>query len=609
VLSGHGDYVLSAAYSPDGKRIVTASEDKTARVWVAGTGDALTMFSGHADALNSGAYSPDGNRVVTASDDRTARVWDARTGDQLAVLSGHSNAVNSAAYSPDGNRIVTASADATAAVWDSKTAARFAVLSGHGDSVLHAAYSRDGTRIVTASGDKTARIWDARTGAQLAVLSGHSNVVISAAFSPDDAHIVTASQDKTARVWDARTGAQLAVLYGHSNAVMSAAFSTDGGHIVTASSDKTARIWDAHTGAQLVILTGHNGALYSAAYSPDGTRIVTASEDKTARIWNVSTGAQLAVIGHGDVVGSAAYSPDGSRILTASNDKTARIWDAAIPANIAAQIVWDQAAETDPLPEVDRTELGLLHDPRVRRWGTDASACDKVAAAFYDPDRVTRGLAQTMIVADVAEAACLRPFDERGDAPRLIYEAARALLAKSDVHGAKKQFESALSAGYRVAQVDLANLLFDASAGIQDPERAVALDQEAWQEGMPIAAYFLGHFYEAGVAGAQPNLAKAWEWYERGANAGEPHALARLAERAERQALAEGDSAKAAGLLLRAFGDYAAAAERAYEEDWPDEAWRHWRYRRATLARLLATQGMMQRVADTYAEVLARTRQ
>jgi TPR repeat protein len=313
------------------------------------------------------------------------------------------------------------------------------------------------------------------------------------------------------------------------------------------------------------------------------------------------------VLGHGDAVQLASYSPDGTRIVTAS-DEIARIWDARIQATVAAQILWDKVAETDPLPEFDRTELGLLPDARVRRWGTQVSACDQAAAAFYDPDRLARGLAQATIVADVANAACFRQVAPGETTPRLTYQAARALLAKSDEKGARQQLERAVAAGYRAAHVDLANLLVDVSAGMLDPDRAVALYQKAWHDGVPIAAYFLGHFYEVGVTGSQPDLAKAWDWYQKGADAGEPHALARFAERAERQALAESDPEKTAGLLLHAFSDYAAAAERAHGEDWPDEAWRHWRYRRATLARLLARQGMMQQVADAYTQVLARTR-
>ena len=172
VLAGHMGLVNSAAFSPDGSRIVTASWDTTARVWDARTGAALATLSGHKFWLNSAAFSPDGGRIVTASWDRTARVWDAKTGAMLAVLSGHTGPVNSAAFSPDGSRVITASDDNTARVWDAKTGAVLATLSGHVDDVNSAAFSPDGSRIVTASFDSTARVWDAATGTELTVLLG-----------------------------------------------------------------------------------------------------------------------------------------------------------------------------------------------------------------------------------------------------------------------------------------------------------------------------------------------------------------------------------------------------------------------------------------------------
>jgi TPR repeat protein len=160
----------------------------------------------------------------------------------------------------------------------------------------------------------------------------------------------------------------------------------------------------------------------------------------------------------------------------------------------------------------------------------------------------------------------------------------------------------------QAARIDLANLLVDPSAGMLDPERAVSLYQQAWQDGVPMAVFELGHLYELGVSGSQgarqgklpPDLAKAWGWYQKGADAGEPDALARFAERDERHGLAESDPQKRNALRLRAFRFYAAASERAHDEDWPDDAWKHWRYRRATLARLLAREGSMLQVANAY---------
>jgi TPR repeat protein len=188
---------------------------------------------------------------------------------------------------------------------------------------------------------------------------------------------------------------------------------------------------------------------------------------------------------------------------------------------------------------------------------------------------------------------------------------ARALLAKHDVKGAKRQFELAVSRHYRAAGIDLANLLQDDSAGMIDPARAIALYQKAWRDDVSIAAFELGHLYESGVPGPnaaardtfQPEVAKAWSWYQKGAEVGEPNALARFAERDERNAIAESDPSKRNALLLQAFRFYASAAERAHDEGWPDDAWRNWRYRRATLARLLAREGLMQQVADAYTKV------
>jgi WD40 repeat protein len=340
-LAGHGDVVRSAAFSPDGKRIVTASWDKTARVWDAATGKPIgEPLAGHGDIVNSATFSPDGTRIVTASWDKTARVWDAATGKAIGEpLKGHDDYVWSAAFSPDGARIVTASSDRTARVWDAATGKAIGgPLKGHRDIVNGAAFSPDGKRIVTASSDKTARIWDAASGKAIAELRGHDGAVESAAFSPDGKRIVTASWDKTARVSDAESGKPIGEpLKGHEDRVNSAAFSPDGTRIVTASSDKTARVWDAATvrgaaiGKAIAELRGHDGAVQSVAFSPDGTRIVSASSDKTARVWDAATGKLIGepLTGHEDRVGSAAFSPDGQRIVTASQDRTARIWDAA----------------------------------------------------------------------------------------------------------------------------------------------------------------------------------------------------------------------------------------------------------------------------------------
>ncbi len=329
-LTGNGvDGVNSAAFSPDGSRIVTASTDKTAKVWNAESGKELLTLTGHGDTLLSASFGPDGRRIVTASGDKTAKVWDADTGKELLTITGHGGTVYDARFSPDGRRIVTASGDKTAKVWDADTGKELLTITGHGGTVFSAAFSPDGSRIVTASTDKTAKVWNAESGKELLTLTGHGNAVHGASFSPDGARIVTASEDMTAKVWDADTGKEILTLDRHGDVVSSASFSPDGWRIVTASGDKTAKVWDADTGKELLNLTGHGSRLTGASFSPDGRRVVSASHDGTAKVWDAEPPKRPATLaGHKDEVRSALFSPDGARIVTASEDMTAKVWDA-----------------------------------------------------------------------------------------------------------------------------------------------------------------------------------------------------------------------------------------------------------------------------------------
>ena len=141
-------------------------------------------FIGHTDELRKVTFSPDGKYVLTASLDKTAKLWDVNTGNVLQTFTGHTAQVNSVAFSPDGKYVLTGSRDKTARLWDVQSGNKVREFTGHTDTITKVGFSLDGTYVLTASLDGTARIWDVRTGQQIHSFDTHSGVYW-ADFSPD----------------------------------------------------------------------------------------------------------------------------------------------------------------------------------------------------------------------------------------------------------------------------------------------------------------------------------------------------------------------------------------------------------------------------------------
>ncbi len=356
----HEAKVSSAKFSQDGQKVVTASYDKTAKIWKV-TGDSIarepiaTLKHGswvyyalqHEDSTSSCSteFSPDGQKVVTASLDKTAKLWNV-TGELIAPLK-HEHLVYYVKFSPDGQKVVTASLGNTAKIWkvtgDSIAREPIATLK-HQKYVNSAEFSPDGQKVVTASWDNTAKIWKV-TGESIATLQ-HQKYVNSAKFSQDGQKVVTTSLD-TAKIWKV-TGDSIArepiATLKHEKYVRSAEFSPDGQKVVTASSD-TAKIWKVTD--EVITCLGDKNPVKKREFSPDGQKVLTISEDNTAKIWNV-TGEPIATLQH-DLVWNAKFSPDSQKVVTVSGDNTAKIWNVTgeLIATLQHDLVWNAKFSPD----------------------------------------------------------------------------------------------------------------------------------------------------------------------------------------------------------------------------------------------------------------------
>ncbi|KAK6441296.1 hypothetical protein LTR95_002463 [Oleoguttula sp. CCFEE 5521] len=200
--------VCGVAFSPDGRLLVGAYEDRVIRIWNVATGTKVTQLEGHAKGIMCAIFSPNGHLIASAADDHTVRIWDVATGAEIRKLEAHTHVVRSVAFSPDGRLLASGSRDNTVRLWRTDTWLLERTIKGHGKFFGEVAFSPDGKFLASNTHDVVFRMWDVATGSQQSkVINGSGDDGYSVTFSPDGRllayavwdHVILWDREKTSR--------------------------------------------------------------------------------------------------------------------------------------------------------------------------------------------------------------------------------------------------------------------------------------------------------------------------------------------------------------------------------------------------------------------------
>jgi WD40 repeat protein len=383
----HMEIVRALAYSPDGRLLLSGSDDHTARLWDTASGAPVGSTLRHPGRVHGVAFHPGGRRVATCGEDGSVRVWGLAPGSLRHTLR-HPDWPQAVAFSPDGRRILTTTfggAARQAFLWDVDSGAHaepeLLLPEGFPWYLTGAGFANGGRILVATDNQGGLHRWDARTGKRLPsqntgqeqnwklavspdgrlALCGaieqkgnrlthcavvwdlsngrpacpplaHRDSVFGIGVSPDGKLAVTGSLDRTTRLWRLADGQPLGPPVRHGNGITAVAFRPDGKAVLTGGRDRFVRLWEVPGWKAVGLPLEHNGEVSCVLFSRDARLILTGAFDQLVRLWHPATQRPVGpVLRHDGQVMALACHPDGRRVASAARDRTARVWELPRP--------------------------------------------------------------------------------------------------------------------------------------------------------------------------------------------------------------------------------------------------------------------------------------
>ncbi|MBW2701559.1 MAG: protein kinase, partial [Deltaproteobacteria bacterium] len=366
-LRGSEGWVAGLAFSPDGKRLAVAGQDKIIQIWSVAEGRPIRQLIGHERPIWDLAYHPSGKWLASAGKDASLRVWDLTSGKEHLRITDHGVVLMAVAYSADGSMLAAGGREGMVGVWRATDGEPLFRFEGHQGTCMDVAFSPDGRWLASAGRDHSVRLWPLVEGPKPRVLVGHRDTVKALAFSPDSSRLVSGSFDQRLLLWDVASGDVERELLGHSGNVSSLSFLSEGRFVASVGMDKrlivwdifsessrpdvghrrqiscldrvepdslisgslggSVRLWQASTGMQQREILRHDKVIRMVKGSPDGRLLLAATADGQILVWDAKTGAMLQRLsGHRGVVSCLDVSDDGKKLASSGHDKTVRLW-------------------------------------------------------------------------------------------------------------------------------------------------------------------------------------------------------------------------------------------------------------------------------------------